>query len=297
MKASSLMRVALEAEEVKEKPEEQATPTPEEKPAETPKEPEATTSETTDVKPADNAVPSDADRQAKLDATEANAHPNAQKTDDAPAAGEPDGGDTTVVDAATEPEQKKLKKEKEFVFYGKVADFKELKACKNVEYQEQYEVKIQQSDKNATGGRIRVRKTVKGEKEPKFVLTTKTKLPDGSDYESDCKTTEENFIQFKYFCEGGMIKDRYSFPVEGHKGLRWEVDGFTGTNGLFHECVKIDLEVEDEGIEMANMPPFPIQLTDVITNQNGQRTPEEEAIVRTLYDTVFRTPNPIISKK
>ncbi len=192
--------------------------------------------------------------------------------------------------------QKKLKKEKEFVFYGKVANFEDLKKCKNTEYQEQYEVKIPNSDKNATGGRIRVRKTVKGDKDPKYVLTTKTKLPDGSDYESDCKTTEENFIQFKYFCEGGMIKDRYCFPVEGYKDLKWEVDVYTGTNGLLHEWVKVDLEIGDEAIELVSIPPFPIELTDVISNQNGQRTPEEEAIVRTLYDTVFRTPNPIIAE-
>ena len=293
MKASQIMRAALEADEAK--PEEQQTAeTPAEKPVEAPAAEKP--SEVPVEKPADAAVPSEADRQAKLDATQADKAP-AENTEAAPAEatatepvaadGNEDGGDT----------QKKLKKEKELVFYGKIVDFKELKNCKNVEYQEQYEVKIPQSEKNATPGRIRVRKTVKGEKDPKFVLTTKTKLPDGAEYESDCKTSEENFIQFKYFCEGGMIKDRYSFPVEGFKGLRWEVDVFTGTNGLFHEWVKIDLEMEDENIELANLPPFPIQLSDLITNQNGQRTAEEEAIVRTLYDTVFRTPNPIISKK
>lgn len=261
---------------------------------------------TTEPTNKEEAIPStsqtpDSERVEKIDATIAQTNPENQTATEvdsvAPAAGVPDGGDTTKVEVVDEEApQKKLKKEKEFVFYGKIVDFNELKA-KAAEYQEQYEVKIPKTEKNATGGRIRVRKMVKGDKEPKFVLTTKTKLPDGSDYESDCKTTEENFIQFKYFCEGGMIKDRYSFPVEGYKGLRWEVDVFTGTNGLFHEWVKIDLEIEDESIELANMPPFPIQLSDVITNQNGQRTAEEEAIVRTLYDTVFRTPNPIISKK
>lgn len=298
---SNVLRIALEGEnespEVQEEQQEQQVETPAE-----------------DVThPESKPVPTDAERQAKLDAIQSQTHPEAKpegksvdksepklETDPneatAPAAGEVDGGETTVVDTATEPEQKKLKKEKELVFYGKLVSFNELKT-KTAEYQEQYEVKIEKSDKNAVGGRIRVRKTVKGDKEPKYILTTKTKLPDGSEYESDCRTTEENFIQFKYFCEGGMIKDRYSFPVEGYKGLKWEIDVFTGTNGLFHEWVKIDLEMEDENIELANLPPFPVQLTDVITNQNGQRTPEEEAIVRTLYDTVFRTPNPIISKK
>ncbi len=276
-----LMRIALEGEEeiseVKEdpKPEEQST----------------VASEESVTKPADNHVLTAEERQAKIDATQKELHPEAQPTDAVPA---PEVN--TEQTAEAEPDQKKLKREDELVFYAKIVNFSELKA-KSAEYQEQYEVKIPKSDKNAIAGRIRVRKIVKGDKEPKFVLTTKTKLPDGSEYESDCKTTEENFIQFKYFCEGGMIKDRYSFPVEGYKGLKWEIDVFTGTNGLFHEWCKIDLEREDSGIELTNMPPFPIQLSDVITNQNGQRTPEEEAIVNTLYDTVFRTPNPIISKK
>lgn len=294
---SNVLRIALEGEG-------DNTENTEEQQAQTPEKTDAPAEDVTH--PPEVAVPTEEERQAKLDATQANVQPeekpaaekpaNDPNEASAPAAGEVDGGTTTVVDAATEPEQKKLKKEKELVFYGKLVSFAELKT-KAAEYQEQYEVKIEKTEKNAVGGRIRVRKTVKGDKEPKFVLTTKTKLPDGSEYESDCKTTEENFIQFKYFCEGGMIKDRYSFPVEGYKGLKWEIDVFTGTNGLFHEWVKIDLEMEDENIELANLPPFPVQLTDVITNQNGQRTPEEEAIVRTLYDTVFRTPNPIISKK
>ncbi len=284
MKPSHILRIALEGDENLYS-EEQKT-------------------ETTEGEAIEETTPqsSEAERLEKIDASSSEKNPEGAEAiaadNAAPAAGVPDGGETTVVDTVTEePQQKKLKKEDELVFYGKIVDFQELKKCKNIELHEQYEVKIPKSDKNATGGRIRVRKSVKGDKEPKFVLTTKTKLPDGSDYESDCKTTEENFIQFKYFCEGGMIKERYIFPVEGYKGLKWEVDVFTGTNGLLHEWVKIDLEREDQNIELANIPAFPIQLSNIITNQNGQRTPEEEAIVRTLYDTVFRTPNPIISKK
>ena len=267
------MRFALEADEVVAD-------------VETPK-----TDETQTPAPATDATP-ETPPEASTPATEPSTAPKSTST---PA----DTTTPTVEEDAEEdeePTQKKLKTENELVFYGKMVSFDELKT-KASEYQEQYEVKIPKTEKNAIGGRIRIRKTVKGKKDPRYVMTTKTKMPDGSEYESDCKTSEENFIQFKYFCEGGMIKERYTFPVEGHTGLKWEVDVFTGTNGLIHEWVKIDLERDDQTIELTNLPPFPIQLTDVITNQNGQRTPEEEAIVRTLYDTVFRTPNPIISAK
>ena len=40
------------------------------------------------------------------------------------------------------------------------------------------------------------------------------------------------------------------------------------------------------------MPPLPFELADVITNQTGERTPEEEARVRSLYESDFRTKNP-----
>lgn len=189
---------------------------------------------------------------------------------------------------------KKLDSEKELVIYGKIANFDELKKCKNIEHQEQYEIKIPLTDKNAIEGKIRIRMSVKDGKEPKYVITTKTKLPDGSSYEGDAKTTVENFIQFKYLCECGMIKDRYYFPVEGHPGLKWEVDVFTNSTGGLHEWCKIDLELDDD---LSTIPPFPIELTDVITAQAGQRSKEEETIVRTLYDTVFRVPNPFKSQQ
>lgn len=294
---SAMLRYALEDEQ-KPDEEQKTEPTTEATPTEPPAE-ETPAADAATETPTENKVPTDAEREEKLKATQAQKEPTPapESVSEAPASEAPAGEVPATSDEDEEPAQKKLKKEKEYVFYGKVVNFDELRKCKNVEYQEQYEVKIEKSDKNAVPGRIRVRKSVKGEKEPRFVLTTKTKLPDGSEYESDCKTTEENFIQFKYFAEGGMIKDRYRFPVEGYKGLHWEVDVFTGQNGLFQEWVKIDLEFDDENIELSNMPAFPIQLTDVITNQNGERTPEEEAIVRTLYDTLFRSPNPIVAKK
>lgn len=278
MLASKILRVALEENEATDETQEQ-TDAPAEQPT-----PEAPATETPPAAEPAEETPVNTETSAET--------PEAPATADATETPAP-----STEEAEEEPEQKKLKREDELVFYAKIANFEELKKCKSVEYQEQYEVKIPQTGKNAVGGRIRVRKTMKGDKEPRYVLTTKTKLPDGSEYESDCKTTEENFIQFKYFCEGGMVKDRYSFPVEGHKGLKWEVDVFTGTNGLLQEWCKIDLERGESEIELTALPPFPIELTDVITNQNGQRTEAEETIVRTLYDTVFRTPNPIISKK
>lgn len=69
----------------------------------------------------------------------------------------------------------------------------------------------------------------------------------------------------------------------------WEVDVFIKDDGTYYDYVKIDLEVSDMN---APLPPLPVQLTEMVTAPYGQRTPEEEAMVTNLYDTVFRTRNP-----
>lgn len=185
-------------------------------------------------------------------------------------------------------------KEKELVFYGKIKDFGVLKTATSIERQEQFEIRIPKTDKNAIEGRIRIRKTVVKDEAPKYVLTTKTKLTDGSQFESNADSSEENFIQFKYLAEYGMVKERHLFPVEGHPNLNWEVDVFLTPTGGYQEWCKIDLEYQDS--ELTTIPTFPFELDELITNQDGQRTEEEEIKVRMLYDTVFRVPNPFLSK-
>ena len=100
----------------------------------------------------------------------------------------------------------------------------------------------------------------------------------------------------KYMAESGMIKDRYIFPIEGYKEkVKWEVDVYRTRDDVVQEWVKIDLEVKDKDIHLDQVPEFPIELSNIITNQEGDRTEEEETILRTLYDTVFTIRNPVIS--
>lgn len=179
-------------------------------------------------------------------------------------------------------------KELEYEFYARVLNPEELKKAASKEEQEQWEIKIPRTDANAVGGKIRIRKTVKAEgMAPEFVLTTKTKLADGSHIEVPVPTTEDNFIQFKYLSEGGMFKDRYTFPVEG-TDMKFEVDMFKKPEGGYYEWCKIDLEVETMG---GQVPPFPIELGDIITAQEGERSEAEEAKIRSLYEYEFITKN------
>lgn len=182
--------------------------------------------------------------------------------------------------------------EDERVFYAKISNFEELKKATSKEKQTQYEIKIPKSDKNAGEGRIRIRKTEVEGKEPTFVLTTKTALSDGSNYECSAITDEKNFIQFKYLCDSVMIKDRFTFAIEGTE-LSWEVDCFIQADGNYYSWCKIDLELK--GQKLNALPNFPMTFEEVIVNQNGQRTEEEETKVRMLYDTIFKLPNSMLS--
>lgn len=185
-------------------------------------------------------------------------------------------------------------KEDELVFYGRITNFDDLKKATGSEHQEQYEIPHPKTDKNSAEGRSRVRKTTPKGQQPTFEFTTKAKLGDGSDFENNTPTNEQQLILFKHLSEYGMIKERFFFPVEGHEDLVWEVDVFFTANGGYQEWCKIDLEQKNGKI--STIPAFPIELTDVITSQHGQRTEEEETKVRMLYDTVFRVPNPVVNK-
>jgi len=188
----------------------------------------------------------------------------------------------------------KAAKEDEFVFYGKIKDFSQLKNATSSEEQVQFEIAIPKTDKNAVEGKQRVRRTnAVGSEDFAYEHTIKTKGSDGIPIETSNPSSEAAFIQYKYLAETGMAKTRYEFPIEGTE-YKWEVDVFKTVDGGMHEWCKIDLEFI--GGRPDTIPTFPIDLDNLIANQYGNRTEEEETTVRMLYDTVFRISNPIVAK-
>lgn len=205
----------------------------------------------------------------------------------------------------------KVEKEKEHVFYGRVTDFSQLLKAGAIEHQEQWEVRIPKSSKNAASGRIRVRKTIPRQDrslgEPEYVLTTKVNN-DGNSGDAlsvAVPTTAEGLLVFKALAPTGMIKERFTF--DAGNGLKWEVDVFYKPEviaakdfqiavlspdmtdfSMFSDWVKIDLEVEDLGAEI---PQFPIALERVVSAPYGKRTPEEEQLVTSLYENIFSAKN------
>lgn len=179
-------------------------------------------------------------------------------------------------------------REIEYTFYARLSNQDELFKAARKEHEEQWELKIDKTDQNASKGSIRIRKTVEDGKEPVYVITTKIPVPGTDDKdEVPVPTTVAQFEAFRYMCERGMIKDRYFFPVDG-SDLVWEVDMFLRPEGGYYEWCKIDLEVESRDDPI---PPLPIEFSSIITNQNGQRTPEEEQRVGALYQVEFLTKN------
>lgn len=184
----------------------------------------------------------------------------------------------------------------EHVFYARLNGNRELfEKAAGREFQEQWEIKVPRTEENKAEGRIRVRHTAKTDGTEQYVLTTKT-AGDGklARLEVAIPTTKDHFKQFKMMANGGMKKVRFFFPIQGSE-LVWEIDMFVNDPVLtaeeclaegatFREWCKIDLEVKDR---TALVPPLPIHFEEIITKQMGERTPEEEQHVRSLYESIF----------
>lgn len=187
----------------------------------------------------------------------------------------------------------KLFREREKVFYVRVTDTDQLSGAASRDSQEQWTVKIPKTEGNAAKGNIRVRKVVGGNDgaEPQYVLTTKAERNSEDRLEVPAPVTEDMFKLFRQLADTGMIKDRYSFPVEG-TDLVFEVDMFLDTSKAeadhtpYHQWAKIDLELKDFNGEI---PELPIKVEEVIPGDTTD--PEQRAKITELYETVFLTKN------
>lgn len=187
-------------------------------------------------------------------------------------------------------------REIEHTFFARLENKALLDEAKSMEHQEQWEIVIEKTDKNACKGKFRVRKTVVEGQDPEYVLTTKTAGKEGN-IEVGVPITQPMFEQFKMMSEQGMMKDRYFFPVEG-SDLIWEVDMFLRKGSQpgekqYEDWCKIDLEVPS--LDMA-LPPLPQGFSEVITNPYGRRSEAEEMKVVSLFHNEFVTPNVYLNK-
>lgn len=181
-------------------------------------------------------------------------------------------------------ESAKTEVELEHTWYARIEDVEELKSAASVEKQEQWQVKAKKNDDMRYGGCVRVR-SINGER---YVMTIKN-FEDGKRgvLENEFDISQDGFEAVKRISDTGMIKTRYTFPIEG-SDYHWEIDVFSGSES--NRCwVKIDLEVDDPNFQI---PAFPIRLTGVIADRPGQRSEEEERLIEDLMKRYFRANNP-----
>ncbi len=183
--------------------------------------------------------------------------------------------------------------EKEHEFYAKIVDERELAQASSIIKIEQYGVFVPHTDANCCSGQFRVRKSITDDGEPVYTFATKTPIEGGGKLETEIETNEAHFIQLMNVCDSGMVYTRHIFPIAG-TDMKWEIDCVeTGTGG-FRETVKIDLEIRGEVTEI---PPFPIQLENIIVKNNETNSDEERAQIKNIVETLFRVPNPLLRSK
>lgn len=225
-----------------------------------------------------------------------------------------------LLKAASESLPSKDGMEREFCFYGKMVDKSDLDKAANFCDQAQYRILVPAKEKGREiAVRIRKTiswyKNEKGTKahDPIYHLTIKSFVKG----EQECSEAEVElpseqgalmFDIFKLNGSDGLMKRRYFFPVgsgyipgaDEKIGLRmkfpkdmvWEVDvpkenksvDDLSRSEVEDVWAKLDLEVhdftnfklDDNSFEI----PFPIRLKDVIYQQSGNRSKENEGLVK-----------------
>lgn len=155
--------------------------------------------------------------------------------------------------------------------------FDALKTAEHVEDHEQWSVKTPL-------GSVRVRSTDKAN----FSLTIKS-----ANNETEEKIGKDAFEAFKAISENGMIKRRFTFPIDVEsmspfhraywRGLKWEVDVFFLPDGSYAPWCKVDLEV-NTSIQKASAerPPLPIPYVKFLTDK-----PIDKEAVTHIYGKYF----------
>jgi hypothetical protein len=197
----------------------------------------------------------------------------------------------------------KLFRERERVIYAKLSDLSELNNAVSVDSQEQWQIKLPKTDKNAAKGTMRVRKIIpltktdKGfeltdtnEDSVQYVITVKAERKADDRAEVPLPASKDMFDLFKLLAENGMCKHRFHFPINGTE-LVFEVDVYLKEDGTYYEWVKIDLEFKDVPVDI---PELPLKTSELIYDTT--QDPEQKKKISELYETIFLKKNPTLDK-
>lgn len=171
----------------------------------------------------------------------------------------------------------KAGKEKEYVWYGQIVDFKELDKATKV-------IKQSQSNMRGSNGTSRIRRVIDESGQVNYYLTCKNYTGVGECDEVTQPTTKDMWLAYRGATGESMDKIRYEFPIGG-TDLIWEVDVFTDLEfGEKRVWCKVDLEVS---ADMPELPALPIKLDNIIFSPVKQYSPSEDKIIKGLYANEF----------
>lgn len=183
--------------------------------------------------------------------------------------------------------------EYEVEIYLKGFDIEQIKSMATTHCsQEQWGIYIPKTAANASGGSIRVRKSVSVDDETKFELTTKTEAGDQGKFEHEIDTDAAQFEQFKRLADQGLIKTRYEFPGEVNGvQFKYEVDVFFDARGNLVPWVKIDAELPEGTVFDKSTIPLTFEEIIIITPELKGTDEVLKARVAKLYNEHFRAMN------
>ena len=194
--------------------------------------------------------------------------------------------DVVSTQADNDTNTAKTIREKEYTYYVRISNFKQLENASHAEKHEQWQALIPKNDLNAGEAHIRARKITSSSGEVQYELTLKSKAKNDSKIESTVIANEQIFTQIAFIADYGMRKDRYTFPIEG-SNLKWEVDVYPDGKAGYYTWAKVDLEIKEN---IDKVPELPIEVEEVIT-PNDALTPEGKAKVDGLFKTYFLLQN------
>lgn len=186
--------------------------------------------------------------------------------------------------------------EYELEVYLKDFDLEQIRSmAASHEGQEQWGIFVPKTDKNASEGNLRVRKTIHGDDTVEYTFCTKTNAGEQGKREEEDPSREAQLAQFKLLADQGLIKIRFNIPGKFSDGIEftWEVDVFTNKEGKIVPWAKIDIELKEARPQGINKEDIPFTHSELIVI-----TPEMKAAgegprkqIQELYENYFRTGN------
>lgn len=201
-----------------------------------------------------------------------------------------------------------IKQEKEYILFYKLTDLTQLFSAQLVLEQEQWEIKLEAQEGAKKQGFLRVRRTTEKNKDSSsdYMLTLKVAEEGVVGRKEGNREIDADFFElYKSVAMRGMNKTRFHFPIPGTEGtwkpepdcppppfdgkLVWQIDVFKAPAGDgFYPWVKVDLEVPEA---LSELPAFPLSYEKSITAQYADRTEDEKAFIKELFDKVFTAVN------